>query len=144
MKMRKKISVLVFVCLILNLLFGLLVSAEGNGENQAASGVQDAYYTPYAVESWQNTEVLEKSVAAEDIRLNDAAASFPAEVAEDASLSFCAVPPASGNYYLMVYYRPLGEVLAMDALFDVSCGGMTACGMPPIGLETKSRLNSPR
>ena len=22
----------------------------------------------------------------------------------------------------MVYYRPLGEVLAMDALFDVSCG----------------------
>ena len=122
MKMRKKISVLVFVCLILNLLFGLLVSAEGNGENQAASGVQDAYYTPYAVESWQNTEVLEKSVAAEDIRLNDAAASFPAEVAEDASLSFCAVPPASGNYYLMVYYRPLGEVLAMDALFDVSCG----------------------
>ncbi len=94
-----------------------------NGENRI-DGIEADFYSETAVENWFACEcVQEVEIPAADLLLDDRSVnSFPVIAERDSVLSFSVTPPQSGSYVIVPRYRPVGDVLAVDALYAVASG----------------------
>ena len=125
--MRRKISLLLAV-----IMFAVMLPAcgqeRGDAAGESADGENGDFYTASALENWSvyDGEAC-FPVEAENVSLNgQAAGAYPVTAENSDTVELRITAPESAEYCIVADYRPVGDVLNTDALYEISCGGEEA------------------
>lgn len=123
--MRRKTGALLALLMLSQPFTAIPLSAQTAANAQTTVETTQSYYTEKAVEQWfAAPDTASLQVALSDVSIaGEPVAAWPLTVEKNVEMTFSVTPPETGEYILVPEYRPSGEVLASDALFDVSLDG---------------------
>ena len=122
--MQKRISLLLVIVMIVTSLLAC-GKEKLNTKNESYEGKTGGFYTKQAIENWNSYDEADcTNIEAENIRLSGKKVSnYPITVTRKEKLKLRVTPPESADYCVVAEYRPVGDVLATDALYEVKLNG---------------------
>lgn len=122
--MRRKISLLLAITMITTQLCAC-GSKQPQKESNSQKVDKGSFYTEQSRESWNDYDTESGvCVEAKDVMLNgESISSYPVTVKRSETVQLCVTAPESAEYGIVAEYRPVGDVLATDALYEIKVDG---------------------